>query len=422
MNFNTILYRLGLDPNDFINEERDPIKTDNGFIYEVRQRTDIRICPKCGSVNAYINDHDVVEINCSETDQIKDILRIIKTRFKCKDCGITYTPKIHGIDDGSTISNQTKQLIFGDFTKIMSFAEIGRRYNVSSMKVIQIFDEKIPYIPRGKLPQILCIDEKGFDGDNDSSYCCIMYDHDKREIIDILKSRQLPYLYDYFLNISEGERNNVKYFVSDMYEGYRNVRRIFFKNALHIVDLFHVVQLLTRAVNKIRNNHVREVKRSSPYTNFMKSKWKLFLCRSENIPDRWYTPKGQGNSIHYSDMVFECIKQYDDLLIAYNILQDLYHYNRNDTFMESLNFIDNIADRLKLTGISQLETVGNTYTSFRIEIANGLARNQSGKYYSNGVAESVNNNIGKIIRASNGYQNFERFRKRCMLFSRYKKI
>ena len=141
-----------------------------------------------------------------------------------------------------------------------------------------------------------------------------------------------------------------------------------------------------------------------------------------NIPDKWYTPKGWGKSIHYTDMVFDCAKQYDDLLVSYNILQDLYHYNRNDTFMESLKFIDNISERLKLTGIKELETVGTTYTKFRVEIANGLAKNQTGKYYSNSIAESINNNISTIVKVSYGYGNFKRYRKRIMLISRYKKI
>ena len=422
MNFNTILFRFGLNPDNFINEDRDPIKVKDGFIYEVRQRAGIRICPRCGSISVYVNYHDIVEINCSETDQIKDTLRIIKTRFKCRDCGITYTPKIDGIDDNSSISNQTKQLILGDFVKIMSFAEIGRRYSVSSMKVIQIFDNKIPYIPRRRMPKVLCIDEKGFKGDTDSPYCCFLYDHEKREILDIIESRQLPYLDEYFSSIPESERNSVKYFVSDMYDGYRSVCRRYFKYALHIVDLFHVVQLLTRAVNKIRYNHVKDINKSSYTINFMKTKWKLFLCRSENIPDKLYTPQGYGYSIHYIDMVFDCVKKYDNLLIAYNILQDLYHYNRNDTFQESLKFIDNIAERLKLTGIDILETVGNSYTKYRVEIADGLAKNQTGKHYSNDVAESINNNVSTIIKVSNGYKDFERFRKRCMLISRYKKI
>lgn len=36
MNFYTILFRLGLNPNHFINENRDTIKTKNCFIYEAR--------------------------------------------------------------------------------------------------------------------------------------------------------------------------------------------------------------------------------------------------------------------------------------------------------------------------------------------------------------------------------------------------
>ena len=423
MNFNTALIRLGIDPSSFINEEREPIKTDNGFIYEVRQRTDIRICPKCGSVNAYINDHDVVEINCSETDQIKDILRIIKVRFKCKDCGVTYTPVIKGIDAYKKISKQTEALIVGDFTKMMTFKAIGIRYGISTARAMQIFDEKIPYIPRGRLPKILCVDEISFDSDINQKYCCVLYDHERREPVDIISNRQLPYLREYFSSIDEAERLNVRYFVSDMYDGYRRVCKDYFKYAIHIVDLFHVIKLLTVAINSLRYNYVKKHKNDKDYTiTFMKAHWKLFLCRRENIPDKWYEPKGIGKSFHYSDLVFECVKRDHTLLEGYNILQDLYHYNQCDTFMDSLKFIDYISDRLKLTGNELLSAVGYSYEKWRAEIASGLAKNQHGSHYSNGIAESINNHLKTIIKAAYGYHNFERFRKRAMLICRYKKI
>ena len=422
MNFNTIIYRFGFNPDDFVNEYREPIKTDCGFIYEVRQRTDIRVCPNCGSVNAHIHDHDIVEINCSETDHVKDVLRIKKVRLKCKDCGKTYTPSISGIADRSQTSNQTINFIVNDFTKIMSFSSIALRYGLTTQRVIQIFDDKVRYIPRERMPFVLCIDEIGFDGDNDSPYCCVLYDHNKGEIVDIISSRQLPYLNDYFSKIPEIERNGVKYFVSDMYDGYRNICKKYFKYALHIVDLFHVVKLLTEAVNKIRYNHIKNLEENSPLINFMKTHWKLYICRKENIPDKWYTPQGYGYSIHYTDMVFDGVKKYDDLLAGYNILQDLYHYNRNDTFTESLKFIDYISDRLIGTGYDLLISVGKSYRKWRIEIADGLAKNQTGRYYSNGIAESINNKLKTIIKVSYGYHNFERFRKRAILISRYKKI
>ena len=32
MDFNTLLYRLGIDPSSFINRENEPIKTESGFM------------------------------------------------------------------------------------------------------------------------------------------------------------------------------------------------------------------------------------------------------------------------------------------------------------------------------------------------------------------------------------------------------
>ena len=86
MNFNTFLMRLGIDPDNFENTPMDPLKTANGFIYEVTQRTDQRDCPFCHSQKTYINDYSFVEIGCSENNDIEDTLRIKKVRFKCREC------------------------------------------------------------------------------------------------------------------------------------------------------------------------------------------------------------------------------------------------------------------------------------------------------------------------------------------------
>ena len=421
MDFNTILYRLGLDPSCFENRLIEPIQTEKGFIWEVYQRRNIRVCPRCGSVSGYIQDHSVIDINCNETDQIKDTLRIHKIRFKCRDCGITYTPAVEGLERYKTISSQTLRLITGDFNKKISFTDIANRYGLSLNRVIQLFDEKVPFIPRGRLPIALCIDEIYFKSDDDQKYCCVLYDHNKDEIVDMIQSRQMPYLVDYFSSISEKERENVQFFISDMYDSYRTIKNRFFKYSVHIVDLFHVVSLLTNAVSQIRYKFVKDTKEQSFYINFMKTHYKCFLCRRKNIPDKWYEPKGYGKAIHYSDMVFACVKKDSFLLEAYNILQDLYNYNRNDTFTESLNFVRYISNRLKSSKNELLNNVGKSYTKWEVEIANGLAKNQTNHLYSNGIAEQINNELKSIIKFSYGYRNFDRFRRRSMLISRYKK-
>lgn len=421
MNFNTLLFRLGIDPSNFINEDDEPIRTKDGFIYEVRQKADIRRCPYCDSGNVTIKGYFTTEINCSETDHIKDILRIRKVRFKCKYCNKSFTPHIDGIERYSKLSNQTMDMIYKDFTKLISFSSIANRYGITRQRVIQIFDEKIKFVPRKSMPFVLCIDEIRFKEKINQKYCCVLYDFDNKNIVDIVENRQLPYLDEYFDNIPLNERNRTKYFISDMYDGYKNVCRRYFPKAIHIVDLFHVITQLNRAVNKLRVSAMKNSFKSSIEYRFMKSHWKFFLCRKEDIPDKLYASKATGEVYHYDDMVFRCTIKNHNLLEGYNILQDLFHYYQRYNFKEALEFVDNITDRLLLSSSDELIEVGNTYKKWRVEIANGFARTQSGKHYTNGIAESINNHLKTIIKTAYGYHNFERFRKRAMMIITYKK-
>lgn len=421
MNFNTILIRLGFDPNDFINEDDEPIKTKDGFIYETVQRIDRRICPYCKSGNVVINDYRYSEINCSETDYIKDILRIKKVRFKCKECEKTFTPTLNGLNRNASMSSQTLDMIVKDFTKMESFANIAKKYGITRSTILKIFDRIITFVPRKEMPEVLCIDEIKFNEELDQKYACVLYDHNERKIVDIIKNRQLPYLEEYFEKILLKERNNTHFFVSDMYDGYKNICKKYFKEAIHIVDIFHVITQLNRIVNKIRVRVMNETPNGTIEHAFMKTKWKYFLCKEENIPDKYYTHKSTGETEHYDEMVYRCVMKDKLFLEAYNILQDLFHYYKSDIFDESLKMIDSISERLILTGDKMLIDVGNTYKKWRIEIANGCAKSQTGGHYTNGIAESINNHLKTIIKTAYGYHNFIRFRKRAMMILTYKK-
>ena len=423
MNFNTVLLRLGIDPDNFINQESDPIKTDRGFIYEVAQKSDIRTCPYCLSEKTVVKDHDIVEINCSETDHIQDVLRIKKVRFKCKNCEKTFTPRIKGIEPYSKISEQKKRMILNDFTKSITFSQIAQRYQLSSARILQFFDENVPYVPRYPMPEVLCIDEIKFQEEYDQKYCCVLYDFHKKRIVDIIKNRQMPYLDEYFSAIPESERQKVRYFISDMYDGYATVCRRYFPQSTHIIDLFHVITQMTNAVNRLRVNTMNaKVMKDSFEYNFMKTHWKEFLCRYSRIQDKFFTSRKTGEHLHYDDLVFRCVRFDKALLEAYNTLQDLFKYDRYTTFSGSLEFIENIAARLLSSDSDILRSVGRTYRKWKVGIANGLAQNQNRIHYTNAIAESLNNQLQTIIKSAYGYHNFERFRKRALMIISYKKL
>ena len=81
--------------------------------------------------------------------------------------------------------------------------------------------------------------------------------------------------------------------------------------------------------------------------------------------------------------------------------------------------MERISKRLTGSGSPLLEAVGKAYWHWRVEIANGFARTQAGRRFSNGVAEGLNNRIKTLKKISNGCLNFERFRKRVLLTMTY---
>lgn len=422
MDYNSLLLRLGLDPNNFANKLNEPIRTERGFIYEVEQKNEYRFCPHCQSKDVYVHAYRTVEINCSESNQITDILRVKKVRLKCRECGKTYTPPLDGIEPYAKTCNQTLQLIYNEFTNKITFTDIAKRYGLSTNRIIQIFDEKIKMVPRRPLPEVLCLDEIKFQTDVACKYVCILYDFHRREIVDIIISRQMPYLREYFSNLHLSERNKVKIVISDMYEGYATMANYYFKAAIHIVDMFHVIRLLTTAINTLRVRTMNLLPdKDSPEYHFMKKNWKLYLCRLTAVPDRYYTYKKTGQMFHYDDLLNRSIHLNQSLWTAHNTLQDLLNYQDKYTFDEALRFIERITNNLKNVASPLIQEVGRSYHKWRVEIANAFSKTQNNIRYHNGVAENINNHIKSITKSAYGYRNFERFRKRAMLILTYAK-
>ena len=418
MYLNTFLIMFGLDPDNFINELVEPFTSDAGeTIYNLRQRTDIRICPNCNDDNVLINDYYYTNTRFTTNDGLTVIIRIKRARFKCKECNKTFTNRIRGIDRYSRISNQARSLMIKDFYKQKSFSLIAKDYGVSTQEVMAVFDKEFPTVYRSKLPKAMCIDEIGFKT-IDGSYAAIIYDHDKKIVVDVIRNRQSGYLSSYFMSCSFYERREVKYFISDLYEGYTSIKQQFFNEAIHIADMFHVIRLLRVEVSRLRKRTIREktiegdIKRS-----FMKRNWEMFerFVSAEEMRKPRYI-RSDGITYTTWDLMRRCLELDIEFWDAYNTLQDLMCYWKYKNYTDAVNFIEMIYKKLIHSGNDDLIRVGNTYHKWRYEIANAIHyKNDVDKRYSNGPAEGMNNAIKTIIKDGNGYRNFERFRKRVLL-------
>ncbi len=421
MDFNTLLTRFGFDSSNFVNKESEPIEIEGGFAYEVEEKFRARICPFCNNEVLHIHTYKWIQIRLNSTIELKEYLRIRRIRYKCPNCEKTHTFELAGIKQKKTISEFVKTAIKNEFYENQSFSTIAKRYSVSTNQVINIFDEYTKIMPRRALPKYLCIDEKYF-ATRDGKYAVVLSDFFSNEVIDVLKNRQMPYLYEYFSSIPSKERENVKVFISDMYDGYSTIKNKFFPNALFVVDLFHVIKLLTAAINKLRirtyNQYFYE---DTVERHFMKTNWKFFLMDEMKIYKNEYHSKKFNVYIPYGEIILRCLKKNPDFWEGYKVMQELLHYDKYESYEEAKNFMDRIIKKLRSTGNELLCKVADSYTKWEPGIINGLSKNQSGRRYSNAIAESNNSHIQRIINVAYGFNNFDRFRAKIMLILAYKK-
>lgn len=420
MNYNTILFRCGLSPESFKNFEHNPIIDDNGVTYYVEQiTTNNKTCPYCNKEEkVIIHDYYYSKINITENDNYPEFLKIKRVRYKCKNCNLSFVPPIVGIPKGDTISIKVKTDIYYDFKKAMTFKQIANNYKVSQTTIFNVFDELVLDVPRASMPEILCIDEFKFSKDVDQKYCVALTNFKTGKIVDVIKNRKLDYLIEYFSSIDEKERNNVKYFVSDMYDQYATIKERFFPDAIHVIDLFHIIKQLTEAINSIRVDVMKTTFKGTPENYFFKNYWKLFLCSRVKIPYKTYTQKKTNITYAIPDLFEACLALDKDLLEGYSILQDILLTKNFENVDTGTKFIENISYNLEFTGNPKLISVGKTYTKWKKEIINAFLPETRKQRITNGKAEGNNNFIKTLIKISYGCKNFDRMRKRILLIKK----
>ncbi len=414
----------GFNSDDFVESELEILPTDDGYLIEATQKK-ANFCPLCGSTNVYVHDHHRRVTNIKHSHDSIIHLVINMTRCRCNDCFSSFTPKLQGIEKYSKISNFAKAKIIESCKKVISFKAIAEENLTTRMRVIQIFDETFPYVEALPLPEVMCLDEIRFFTDYETKYILIITNFLTGEIVDILPSRKMDVMKEYFSS-RYSQLKNVKYLVTDMYEGFNTLHQSFFRNIPHIIDLFHVIEDLSRAVNKIRTEVMKKELDGSGAKAFMKSHWKLFLARFREIPNevlyKKYCNERTNVEKDYYSWMQECLNLDRRFYTAYRCLQEMYDYSKFSTYEEGENHLNRIIGLLESTFDDELLKVAETYRKNFVGIVNCLDKKTKPYRFTTGIAENVNNHIRTIIKVCYGCTNFERFRKRILLISRFKKM
>ena len=139
-----------------------------------------------------------------------------------------------------------------------------------------------------------------------------------------------------------------------------------------------------------------------------------------NIRKNEYHSKKFDCYISYGEIITRCLKLNMVFWDGYDVLQELLIYDYYNTYSDAERFMNRIIAKLYSSGDELLEKVADSYKKWKSGIINGLAKNQTGRRFSNSIAENNNSHIQRVIDVAYGYRNFKRFRARIMLILTYK--
>ena len=366
-------------------------------------------CEKCGVVfDSKIEKHGFIisDIKIPDTAGFKTILRLKKQRFLCKHCGKTFTLRDKITEYGCFISNNTKWKIACDLRKKISEKDIAINNNVSPNTVERIMDSfyNTQKLHKNYLPKVLSFDEFKSVKSADGAMSFHMCNGENGQTIDIIEDRKLPSLLSYFSYYSFNARKSVKFIIIDMYSPYVSLIKIMFPNAKIIIDSFHLIQLISRSLNKTR---IRAMKNNKSAYNKMKRYWKLILkSRNELDYSKWKKFTCFPNLMTEIDVVDYIINLSTELKSTYYKYQELLYSIKEknfNSFLFALNTVDNsISDYMK--------TSIKTLIQFKDKIQNTFNNNLH-----NGFIEGNNNFIKVLKRIAFGFRSFRRFKARIMI-------
>lgn len=366
-------------------------------------------CSKCGSHKINVHGYKISNIKLQAISGYNAILALSKQRYQCQACNKTFMAKTSIVNDNCYISNSIKQSIALEAQYKISEKDIAKKFNVSHNTVNRILNsfKDIIKINFNYLPECLCFDEFKSTKDADGSMSFIYVDGETHQLLDIVEDRKLANLIKYFQNFSRKARNNVKYIVMDMYTPYIKLAKTCFPNAKIIFDRFHIVNLISRSLNKTR---IKLMNKNKLLYNKLKKYWKLFLKADFDIDSNnyFYCPCFRG--MRTQRMIIDwLLSQDEELKATYKFYQDILYAikNRNVKFLEkALNdvAISSVSDYMK----TSIKTLKNNLEY----IENAIVYK-----YSNGPVEGINNKIKTIKRIAFGYRSFVNFRVRIFIMN-----
>lgn len=211
------------------------------------------------------------------------VLKLKKRRFQCKACRRVSVSETPLVQKNCQISKAVWAKITQWHTEKLTNSAIAKRLYISVSVVQRQLEQFIFKESYDKLPQILSWVEFSR---NKGKLAFIAQDFETRKIVTVLENNKQSTIKNYFYKYLRMVRERVKVVTVDMSASYIPIIKQLFPNAQIVLDRFHIIQHLGRAMMSTRVAIMKRFDiKSLPY-RAMKNHWRILHKDSPRFSDK----------------------------------------------------------------------------------------------------------------------------------------
>jgi transposase len=375
-------------------ERLEIINGQDALVVDIAPRKNSRpICSNChrpGSVYDHVATPRLFQFVPAWGYQVYFYYR--KRRVNCHQCGI----KVEQVPwaDGKRQLTRPYQLFLANWAKRLSWMEVARSFSTSWDHVFQSVKWVVAYgLAHRSMGSIEAIGVDEIQYGKGHQYLTLVYQIDSgaKRLLYIAQKRTVKSLLRFFHELGEPGCKALKFVCSDMWKPYLKVIKKKAPQALHILDRFHIVAKLNKAVDEVRRIEVKRLKEEGYEEILTHSKY-CFLKNESNLTNRQQTK-------------LDDLLQYDLRSVkAYLLKESFQAFWQYRSPYWAQKFLRQWCYR---TMRSRLEPMKKFVGTVRRHEALMMNWFKAKKQYSSGVVEGLNRKVNLVTRKAYGFKSYE---------------
>jgi len=314
-------------------------------------------------------------------------------RVHCKRCGIK-VEAIPWAEGKQTLTNTYMQFL-ATWAKRLSWKEVAVVFKTSWEKVFRSVEWAVAWgLAHRDLSNVHAIGVDEVLWHRGHKYLTVVYqiDTECKRLLWVGKDRTLRTLLQFFRKFGKERSEQLRFVCSDMWKPYLRVIAKKASQAIHVLDRFHIVQHMNKAIDEVRAQEARELRTKGVNVDVLKhSRWCL-LKRPQNLSD--------GQQTKLTDLLRYNLKA----VRSYLLKEDFQYFWQYVYPYWAGKFLDTWCTKAMRSRIEPMKKVARMLRSHRELLLNWF---RAKKAISSGVMEGLNNKLKLTTRKSYGFRTFK---------------